>query len=54
MLLFSTELLVVLWTFWIKALLFGRDSRNTEGVVRTGVGDALPSTRSGGLDDLGN
>ena len=47
-------LLLVLCRFWFPAvLLVGRESLNTEGVVRIGVGAAWPSTRSGGLDDLG-
>ena len=48
-------LLLVFCTFWfVIVLLVGPcDSLNTEGLVSTGVGDAWPSTRSGGLDDLG-
>ena len=56
LLLFSGILLLLLFcTFWfVVVLLVGTcDSLNTEGLVSTGVGDAWPSTRSGGLDDLG-
>ena len=56
LLLFSMLLLLMAFcTFWfVIVLLVGTcDSLNTEGLVSTGVGDAWPSTRSGGLDALG-
>ena len=58
LLLFSGILLLLLLVFctcwFVFVLLVGTwDSLNTEGLVSTVFGAAWPSTRSGGLDDLG-